>query len=200
MPRPSLGLLLVLGFDLRARADRVLAFAPPPRAAARTALGAKSWASRLLDELKNELQEELDMSNPDGSIGELPVMYAPDDAVGDGDYGFDFDGWASHRSPARYFRLLIGILFGNTTRRVIPVVTLLGGFSALTSYYNIRACTTGDDPGLVLASVQLPQLELPIIPFEVRQSTACVRVRGMCVRPATCAVLREATVAYLSCK
>jgi len=128
--------------------------------AERTALYAKYGGFNLLDELK----EEYDMSMID-SIGELPVMYAPAEDAGDDN--FDFDGWESHRSPARYFRLLIGILFGSTTRRVIPVVALLGGFSALTSYYNIRACTTDDDPGLVLAGFYLPQLELPIIPFEL---------------------------------
>lgn len=107
------------------------------------------------------------MSTTD-SIGELPVMFAPENAEDENVlYNFDFEGWESHRSPARYFRLLIGILFGSTTRRVLPIVTVLGVFSALTSYYNIRACTDGDDPGILLGGFYLPQLELPLTPFEL---------------------------------
>jgi len=114
-----------------------------------------------------ELQEEYEMSTTD-SIGELPVMFAPENAEDENVlYNFDFEGWESHRSPARYFRLLIGIFFGSTTRRVLPIVTVLGVFSALTSYYNIRACTDGDDPGILLGGFYLPQLELPLTPFEL---------------------------------
>jgi len=41
---------------------------------------------------------------------------------------FDLKRWEMHRSSKRYRRMLVGILFGSTTRRVFPTVAMLVTF------------------------------------------------------------------------
>ena len=48
---------------------------------------------------------------------------------------FDFERWRKHRSSSRYYRLLLGVLFGVTSRRVFPVLLALTGFSSLVCIY-----------------------------------------------------------------
>lgn len=103
------------------------------------------------------------------SIGEKPVMFAGEDTPG----SFDFKRWEKHRSSKRYGRMLIGVLFGSTTRRVAPTVLLLVAFSAVVDFYDYRAEPLLDvvefpsNLSYLDLSVVLPQLQLPIIPFEL---------------------------------
>lgn len=109
-------------------------------------------------DLLREYREEAALT----SIAEKPVMF-------DDDGSFDFERWAIHRSSSRYGRELLGILFGSTTRRVFPTVVLLIVFSFSVDYYNNMATMISDVPfGLPPGATQfLPELQLPIIPFEL---------------------------------
>ena len=49
---------------------------------------------------------------------------------------FDFERWELHRSPDRYFRLLIGVFGGITFRRIFPTVLILIIWSTGVDYYN----------------------------------------------------------------
>ena len=57
----------------------------------------------------------------------------------------------------RYGRLLIGILFGVTTRRIGVTVSLLVAFSGLVDVYS----------NMARASSMMPEVELPLTPFEL---------------------------------
>ena len=107
-----------------------------------------------LDLLK-EYREEAALT----SISEKPVMF-------DSGNGFDFERWALHRSSSRYGRELFGILFGSTTRRILPAVVFLIIFSSGVDYYNTLATAPfGLPPGV--EEQFLPELQLPITPFEL---------------------------------
>jgi len=69
---------------------------------------------------------------------------------------FDFERWELHRSPDRYFRLLIGVFGGITFRRIFPTVLILIIWSTGVDYYNSIEDMYG-----------LPAIELPITPFEL---------------------------------
>ena len=114
-------------------------------------------------DLLSEYREEAAIN----SIAEKPVMF-------DDDGSFDFKRWELHRSRSRYGRELIGILFGSTTRRVLPIVLLIVAFSFAVDYYNTMATTQfnfidpdsfGLPPGAT--SRFLPEIQLPITPFEL---------------------------------
>jgi len=77
------------------------------------------------------------------------------------DVSFDFDRWTTHRSSTRYSRLLLGILIGSTTRRILPVIAGLTVFSSFVDYYNVLATLADPREGF------LPELQLPITPFEL---------------------------------
>ena len=101
------------------------------------------------------------------SICERPTMFDSSDSSD----SFDFERWATHRSSSRYGRELLGILFGATTRRVLPTVGLLLIFSCAVEYYNsyaalgdVSSVGFGLPPG---AAGFLPELQLPIAPFEL---------------------------------
>uniref|UniRef100_A0A7S3WDD9 Uncharacterized protein n=1 Tax=Emiliania huxleyi TaxID=2903 RepID=A0A7S3WDD9_EMIHU len=70
---------------------------------------------------------------------------------------FDFERWNVHRSAGRYGRLLIGILFGVTTRRIGVTVSLLVAFSGMVDVYS----------NMARASSMMPEVELPLTPFEL---------------------------------
>ena len=99
-----------------------------------------------------------DVTEEAGDIAELPVMFDRSDA---NDVSFDFDRWTTHRSSTRYSRLLLGILIGSTTRRILPVIAGLTVFSSFVDYYNVLATLADPREGF------LPELQLPITPFEL---------------------------------
>ena len=100
---------------------------------------------------RRALDEELQLEKA-ARLVELPVMFSGED-----DGSFDFERWGVHRSAGRYGRLLIGILFGVTTRRIGTTVSLLVIFSGLVDTYTTMA----------RASSTLPEVELPLTPFEL---------------------------------
>jgi predicted membrane chloride channel (bestrophin family) len=105
-----------------------------------------------LGERMEEIVDEVGLEQR-ASLVELPVMF-----VSEGDrYTFDFERWAVHRSPSRYYRLLFGILFGVTSRRIFPVMVALVSFASLVCIYG-QLCLT--NPNLVT-------LQLPLTPFEL---------------------------------
>jgi len=97
----------------------------------------------------NTLMEETDLR---GQLVELPVMFT-NETEGQ---SFDMERWNTHRSSSRYLRLLSGIFFSVTTRRVLPTVLILVAWSGGIDLYNSVEGTYG-----------LPELELPLTPFEL---------------------------------
>jgi len=102
------------------------------------------------------------------SIGEEPVMFAGEDDVETGTT-FDFKRWEMHRSSNRYSRMLIGVLFSSTTRRIAPKTLLFVAFSVVVDFYDFIANPVGEYPSTLSSTdiFSLPQLQLPIIPFEL---------------------------------
>lgn len=102
------------------------------------------------------------------SIGEEPVMFAGEDEVETGTT-FDFKRWEMHRSSNRYSRMLIGVLFSSTTRRIAPKTLLFVAFSVVVDFYDFIANPVGEYPSTLSSTdiFSLPQLQLPIIPFEL---------------------------------
>ena len=87
------------------------------------------------------------------TIVEQPVMFSnPKDEQN----GFDFERWDQHRSPNRYFRLLFGLVYGITTRRIAPILVSLVLWTTLVDFYNSNESIYG-----------LPEVELPLTPFEL---------------------------------
>jgi len=118
-----------------------------------------------LNNLLDDFVEEANLERST-SIGEKPVMFAGEDARGT----FDFERWEKHRSSKRYGRMLVGVLFGSTTRRVTPTVLFLVGFSVAIDFYDYIAEPIRTFPpnlSVLDSSIILPQLQLPIIPFEL---------------------------------
>mmetsp|Transcript_32748 Transcript_32748/g.49356 ORF Transcript_32748/g.49356 Transcript_32748/m.49356 type:complete len:514 (+) Transcript_32748:225-1766(+) len=90
-------------------------------------------------------------NNNDASLlVEPPVMFY------DENNNFDFQRWDSHRSSDRYRRLLGGLFFGVTTKRILPPILVLTLWSATIDYYNSIEQLYG-----------LPEVELPLTPFEL---------------------------------
>ncbi|KAL1512201.1 hypothetical protein AB1Y20_005465 [Prymnesium parvum] len=97
------------------------------------------------------ISEELTLERQ-ATLVELPVMFSDELET-----SFDFERWDSHRSPGRYGRLLFGVLFGVTTRRIGVTVALLVVFSGFVQAYASMAA--GDS--------RMPELQLPLTPFEL---------------------------------
>ena len=120
---------------------------------------------RLGDEL-GEFLSEVQLERT-ATMVELPVMFIAKEEMqvdelgllqkGERSSTFDFERWAQHRSSSRYYRLLLGVLLGVTTRRVLPVLLGLLTFSSLVCLY-AQCCI--NDPSLVT-------LQLPLQPFEL---------------------------------
>ena len=120
---------------------------------------------RLRDEL-GDFVEEVQLERK-ATVVELPVMFIAKEELQVDEYGllqkgepsstFDFERWSQHRSSSRYYRLLLGVLLGVTTRRVFPVLLALLGFSSLVCVY-AQLCL--DNPNLVT-------VQLPLVPFEL---------------------------------
>ena len=123
------------------------------------------------DVVGQDLIEEMTYVDLQSSIVEPPVMFAGEEAntaatttsnsntnsnTNSNIDSFDFDRWELHRSPNRYFRLLVGLFGGVTTRRILPTVVFLIVWSAGVDYYN-----TVED------RYYLPEIELPLTPFEL---------------------------------
>mmetsp|Transcript_24279 Transcript_24279/g.77936 ORF Transcript_24279/g.77936 Transcript_24279/m.77936 type:complete len:307 (-) Transcript_24279:368-1288(-) len=128
---------------------RELEAEPPP-------VSAWTVAARLLTgeaarSTRAALDEELALERA-AKLVELPVMFSEENGG-----SFDFERWNVHRSAGRYGRLLIGILFGVTTRRIGVTVSLLVAFSGLVDVYSTMA----------RASSMMPEVELPLTPFEL---------------------------------
>lgn len=113
------------------------------------------------------MQEEV-LLERSAKLVELPVMFVSKqemqldelgllEKTGDRPSTFDFDRWAQHRSSSRYYRLLLGVLFGVTTRRIAPVLLSLLGFSAAVCIY----------AQLCLSNPNLVTVQLPLTPFEL---------------------------------
>jgi len=92
------------------------------------------------------------------------VASAAAEGIGDGEAEFfaahrrlDPERWMRHASPTRYGRELSGLFNGITTRRVVPVVSLLAAFAFVLDQYNIMA--KGNEA--------LPEVLLPLTPFEL---------------------------------
>jgi len=82
-----------------------------------------------------------------------PVMYVAEN----GQNTYDFQRWKRHRSPSRYYTMLYGILGGVTSKRILPVLVALIGFTVLVCIYQ-QACL--ENPNLVT-------VQLPLTPFEL---------------------------------
>jgi len=119
--------------------------------------------------LINDFVEEAKLGQAT-SIGESPVMFAGEEEEYGAGTSFDFKRWEMHRSSDRYSRLLVGVLFGSTTRRVFPTVVFLVAFSTLVDLYDYAATPLSTFPAsldMADSGFVLPQLQLPIIPFEL---------------------------------
>ena len=104
----------------------------------------KGLLTMILDELALESK---------ATLVELPVFFSNDRP----EQFFDFERWSRHKSQTRYGRLLLGILFGITTRRILLIVFLLTVFAGGVGIYNSFA--TGQE--------SWPELALPLTPFEL---------------------------------
>ena len=106
------------------------------------------------DSFFDELLEEAQLEQA-AKIVELPVMFV--DTTTESSTMVDFDRWQTHRSPDRYYRLLVGILFSVTTRRIAaPLLILMAFASAVCTYDHFS-----------FADPLLPTLQLPLTPFEL---------------------------------
>jgi len=103
----------------------------------------------LLQPLLDELFEENDLQK---QLVELPIMFTGEK---DGQT-FDIDRWNTHRSSSRYVRLLFGVFSSVTTRRILIPLIGLGLWSGAVELYNSVDRIYG-----------LPELELPLTPFEL---------------------------------
>ena len=113
--------------------------------------GVKEDVDRINGFLRS-INEELDLESK-ATLVELPVFFGTDAP----EQFFDFARWRQHKSQSRYGRLLLGILFGITTRRILLIVVMLTLFSQLVGLYNSAASSNSD----------LPELALPLTPFEL---------------------------------
>ena len=102
--------------------------------------------------LLNEVLKEATLERQ-ADLVELPVMFVS----ADDSSRFDFARWDKHRSPDRYYRLLIGLFLSVTTRRIAPAVLSLMAFSLAVSLYGQET----------LSNPTLPELQLPLTPFEL---------------------------------
>lgn len=109
----------------------------------------KEQESALLDELREEIG---DMRQ---DLVEPPVMFATEDEA---TQSFDLSRWETHRSASRYFRLMPGVLFSVTTRRISITVGSLVFWSAAVQAYHSYAISSAPN---------LPEFQLPIVPFEL---------------------------------
>ena len=101
------------------------------------------------------MQEEMKLER-NAKLVELPVMFVSEAEDGSSST-FDFDRWNQHRSASRYYRLLLGVLFGVTTRRITPVLLALITFSS-------AVCIYGQ---LAIYNPNLITIQLPLTPFEL---------------------------------
>ena len=70
---------------------------------------------------------------------------------------FDSTKWDDNRRTDRYYRLLVGLFAGVTTRRVLPAGLALSLFTFFVQAYDLAA----------RANPTLPELQLPLEPFEL---------------------------------
>ena len=129
----------------------VSAVSRPPLRAFRPARSARHAPVR-----SGVLEDFIEEATPASKISELPVMF------GDKPDGkFDFERWELHRSSSRYSRLLFGILFGTTSRRILPTVAALVIFSCAVDFYDEMRLLGDPMVGFY------PELQLPLTPFEL---------------------------------
>lgn len=126
---------------------------PPYQPAAAVRRGGKACAQlsgvqRWVDDFKREVA--IERAAEDFC---QPVMFVAEDAS----QPFDFERWEAHRSPRRYYRLLFGLFFGITTRRITPVLLNLFLFSSLVCIYG----------QLSASNPMMPTVQLPLAPFEL---------------------------------
>lgn len=70
---------------------------------------------------------------------------------------FDSARWKKHASLTRYGREVIGLFLGTTTRRILPILVMLGIFATLVEAYSYLSARNS----------QLPEFNLPAAPFEL---------------------------------
>ena len=144
----------------RRRAPRLARLrAPPPRCGVLDDLTQEaedSWLARYLPQKDGDGRQRRQKF-----IAEQPVMFTTDAGQ---EPTFDFDRWEVHRSNTRYGRLVLGVLFGKTTQRIVPVVLGVGLFSSLVFAYNNIFLTATQ---LIAIKARYPELQLPLTPFEL---------------------------------
>jgi len=113
----------------------------------------KENSGNVWDEFIREFDSELERYSELGTYKDL--------GKGEAEFcmsrGFDASRWRKHASFGRYGREIVGLFFGITTRRILPVVLSLGIFATLVELYNFVA---NKYPEFV-------EIELPVITFEI---------------------------------
>lgn len=107
------------------------------------------------DKLRDETDQliyELRKNDVREQLVELPIMFTGEES----DQTFDIERWNMHRSSSRYIRLLFGVFFSVTTQRILPPVLILVAWSGGVDLYNS-----------VEHLLNLPEVELPLTPFEL---------------------------------
>lgn len=114
------------------------------------------YATSRFDDLERDMEPLLealkDENDTREQLVELPVMFT-DEKEGQ---SFDMERWNTHRSSGRYIRLLSGVFFSVTTRRILPTVLILVAWSIGIDLYNSVEHIYG-----------LPEFEIPLTPFEL---------------------------------
>lgn len=111
-----------------------------------------SEVGKWLEKVQKEFWDEVELERV-ATLVELPVMFTDETSR----RVFDIEKWEQHRGTGRYGRLLIGVLFGVTSRRIAITVALLTVFSGLVALYDQAAKTIE----------ALPEVQLPLTPFEL---------------------------------
>lgn len=70
---------------------------------------------------------------------------------------FNPESWAQHASSNRYWRELVGLFNGTTTRRVLPIVSFVGLWASLVELYNYFAARNAG----------VPEFQLPALTFDI---------------------------------
>lgn len=114
------------------------------------------YATSRFDELEHDMEPLLEALKDEydtrEQLVELPVMFTGEKEG----QSFDMERWNTHRSSSRYVRLLSGVFFSVTTRRILPTVLILVAWSIGIDLYNSVEHIYG-----------LPELEIPLTPFEL---------------------------------
>jgi len=113
----------------------------------------KENSGNVWDEFIREFDSELERYSELGTYKDL--------GKGEAEFcmsrGFDASRWRKHASFGRYGREIVGLFFGITTRRILPVVLSLGIFATGVELYNFVA----------MRNEAIIEIELPVITFQI---------------------------------